>query len=132
MKHHKQMAKYDSFKFLNEAFFTVLMIGISAYLATQNIISVCAVLTSYLCFSQLIKPLEELHRILDELSESLILAQDFFKMTEIPHDFSYDQQEPVLKDINLSIEKGSFWGIAGPSGCGKSSLIKAICKLEKM
>lgn len=156
MKHHIQMAKYDSFKFLNEAFFTVLMIGISAYLATQNIISVGAVLTSYLCFSQLIKPLEELHRILDELSESLILAQDFFKMTEIPHDFSYDyqpassknnfsypflsiqhlnfsyhHQEPILKDINLSIERGHFWGIAGPSGCGKSSLIKAICKLEK-
>ncbi len=63
------------------------MIGISAYLATQNVICVGAVLTSYLCFSQLIKPLEELHHILDELSESSILAQDFFKITEIPHDF---------------------------------------------
>lgn len=62
MKHHKQMAKYDCWKFINEVTFTVLMIGISAYLATQGIISVGAVLTSYLCFSQLIKPLEELHR----------------------------------------------------------------------
>lgn len=34
------------------------------------------------------------------------------------------------KNMDLCIEKGSFWGIAGPSGCGKSSLIKAICKLE--
>ena len=36
MKHHMQMAKYDSLKFMNEAFFTVLMIGVSAYLASFN------------------------------------------------------------------------------------------------
>lgn len=157
MKHHKQMAKYDCWKFINEVTFTVLMIGISAYLATQGIISVGAVLTSYLCFSQLIKPLEELHRILDELSESVILADDFFKLAEIPNDFSYtevnkatsgsnvispfinikdlhfsyDNQASVLKNLNLAFEKGSFTGIAGPSGCGKSSFIKAVCKLEQ-
>lgn len=157
MKHHKQMAKYDCWKFINEVTFTVLMIGISAYLATQEIISVGAVLTSYLCFSQLIKPLEELHRILDELSESVILADDFFKLAEIPNDFSYtevnkatsdpniispfinikdlhfsyDNQASVLKNLNLSFEKGSFTGIAGPSGCEKSSFIKAVCKLEQ-
>ena len=156
MKHHIQMAKYDSLKFINEAFFTVLMIGISAYLATIDVISVGSVLTSYLCFSQLIRPLEELHRILDELSESVILANDFFKMTEIPNDFSYQNEpaqpsfvpaseaivrlrhltfsyqedRPILQNFNLTIPKGTFLGIAGPSGCGKSSLIKAICKLE--
>ena len=155
MKHHLQMAKYDSLKFMNEAFFTVLMIGVSAYLATIGMISVGSVLTSYLCFSQLIKPLEELHRILDELSESLILADDFFSITEIPNDFSYistaakpaktssgpllilqhltfgyQKDRPILNDFHLTIERGTFWGIAGPSGCGKSSLIKAICKLE--
>ena len=157
MKHHVQMAKYDSLKFANEAIFTVLMIGISAYLATQNVISIGDVLTSYLCFSQLIKPLEELHRILDELSESVVLAEDYFRMAELPSDFSYSpvlaasdsleptskaiellnlsfsygDGEPVLHGINLTVKKGMFIGVAGPSGCGKSSLIKAICKLEK-
>ncbi len=157
MSHHLQMAKYDSLKFLNQVFFTVLMIGISSYLATQGIISVGAVLTSYLCFSQLIRPLEELHRILDELSESLVLAEDFFEMAEIPPDFSYAASKPcaysqdtpqgivairhlnfsynhkdaILKGIDITIGKETFLGIAGPSGCGKSSLIKALCKLEK-
>lgn len=100
MRHHLQMAKYDCLKFINEVFFTVLMIGTSAWLAAQGKISVGAVLTSYLCFSQLIRPLEELHRILDELSESLILAEDFFKMADIPHDFSYDAISGVPSQEN--------------------------------
>ena len=158
MKHHKAMAMYDCLKFINQAFFTVLIIGISTYLATKNIISVGAVLTAYLCFNQLIKPLEELHRIFDELSECTVLATDFFKMVEIPNDFSYsevsskkeniktdsivdikdlmfyyneDEDKVILDNFNLQIDKGMFLGIAGPSGCGKSSLIKAISKLEK-
>ena len=158
MKHHKAMALYDCLKFINQAFFTVLIIGISTYLATKDIISVGSVLTAYLCFNQLIKPLEELHRIFDELSECTVLATDFFKMVEIPNDFSYrelpeksevietkpivkikdlmfyyneDKEKIILNKFNLDIDKGMFLGIAGPSGCGKSSLIKAITKLEK-
>lgn len=95
MKHHFQMAKYDCFKFLNEALFTVLMIGMSSWLATQGVISVGAVLTSYLCFIQLIGPLEELHRILDELSESMVLAKDFFSLVELPLDFSYQENQEL-------------------------------------
>lgn len=159
MKHHKAMAMYDCLKFINQAFFTVLIIGISTYLATKNIISVGSVLTAYLCFNQLMKPLEELHRIFDELSESAVLATDFFNMVEIPNDFSYmpvqdkekigtkldenivtlknltfyyneDKQKKILDNFELIVKEGTFLGIAGPSGCGKSSLIKAICKLE--
>lgn len=158
MKHHKAMARYDCLKFINQAVFTVLIIGLSTYLATKGIISVGSVLTAYLCFNQLIKPLEELHRIFDEVSECTVLAGDFFEMVEIPNDFSYlevknqlnnkitdeiinieglnfyyseDEEKLILKDFNLDINKGTYIGIAGPSGCGKSSLIKSICKLEK-
>ena len=158
MKHHKAMAMYDSLKFINQAVFTVLVIGISTYLATKNVISVGAVLTAYLCFNQLLKPLEELHRIFDEVSECTVLATDFFKMTEIENDFSYlpieaksenkvtneivnienvnfnyseNKDKLILDNFNIDIDKGMYLGIAGPSGCGKSSLIKSICKLEK-
>ena len=159
MKHHKAMALYDCLKFINQAVFTVLIIGISTYLATKGIITTGSVLTAYLCFTQLLKPLEELHRIFDELSECTVLAKDFFGMVEIENDFSYilpdkksrnikenesavkienltfyyneDKSKIILDDLNLDINKEMFLGIAGPSGCGKSSLIKAICKLEK-
>ncbi|KAF3384453.1 Metal resistance protein YCF1 [Penicillium rolfsii] len=41
--------------------------------------------------------------------------------------FGWDaDKEPVLKDINLSVARGSFTMLIGPSGCGKSTLLKAL------
>lgn len=157
MKHHKSMAFYDCLKFINEAVFSVLVIGISVLLASKGVISVGTVLTAYLCFTQLTGPLRELHRILDEFSECMVLAKDYFNLAELPIDFSYRVDESkhavpegsrveiknvnfaypekpeqlILKDVCLCIPEGMFLGIAGPSGCGKSSFIKVLDKLEK-
>ncbi len=108
MRHHVQMAKYDCLKFINEAVFTVLMIGTSTFLATKGSISVGSVLTSYLCFIQLITPLKELHRILDELSESLVLAKDFFRMMELPCDFSYESPAALPSEPSSEKDDSGF------------------------
>ncbi len=133
------------------------MIGISVLLASHGVITIGTVLTAYLCFTQLTGPLRELHRILDEFSESIVLAEDYFSMIELPLDFSYEPlpapadkitgnqvqlhdvrfsypekpAQDILYGINLNIQPGQFIGIAGPSGCGKSTLIKIIDKLEQ-
>ena len=157
MRHHRAMAKYDCLKFINEAVFSVLVIALSVVLAAQGRISIGTILTAYLCFTQLTGPLRELHRILDEASECVVLAEDYFQMMEIPKDFSYARPDltgpplagndvtlqnvsfaypekddtPILRDVSLKVKGGSFLGIAGPSGCGKSTLIKILDKLEK-
>jgi len=36
------------------------------------------------------------------------------------------EAEPVLRDVNLTINRGAFVGIVGPSGAGKTTLLRAI------
>ena len=43
---------------------------------------------------------------------------------------SYGKQ-PVLHNLNLTVEAGEFVVIVGPSGCGKSTLFRLICGLEE-
>ena len=40
--------------------------------------------------------------------------------------FGYDPARPVLRDINLTIPRGSVVGIMGQSGCGKTTLLRII------
>lgn len=40
--------------------------------------------------------------------------------------FGYDDADPVLRDVNLSLPRGSFHFLTGPSGAGKSSLLKLL------
>lgn len=51
---------------------------------------------------------------------------------EIRHlSLSYDQQS-VVKDCNLSLEKGQILSLLGPSGCGKSTILRAIAGLKSV
>ena len=41
--------------------------------------------------------------------------------------FTYrESNQPTLRDVNLTIQTGSFTGIAGPAGSGKSTLMHAL------
>lgn len=43
---------------------------------------------------------------------------------------SYDGINQVLKNIDLTIEKGELVTLLGPSGCGKSTLLRSLAGLE--
>ncbi|MEF8874734.1 MAG: ABC transporter ATP-binding protein [Candidatus Thermoplasmatota archaeon] len=40
--------------------------------------------------------------------------------------FSYDGDQKVLEDVNLSLEEGNILAIIGPNGSGKTTLLKCI------
>ena len=42
---------------------------------------------------------------------------------------TYDR-DPVLKGINLTIERGEFFSLLGPSGCGKTTTLRLIGGFE--
>lgn len=44
---------------------------------------------------------------------------------------SYGEQ-PILKGVSFSLEKGELLTIVGPSGCGKSTLLRCLAGLEEI
>jgi spermidine/putrescine transport system ATP-binding protein len=42
----------------------------------------------------------------------------------------YDQEDMVVKNLNLEIKKGEFLTILGPSGCGKTTTLRMIAGFE--
>ncbi len=78
-------------------------------------------------------------RITEVINEKTNLCNPQEPITEIPDgsivfqhvDFSYkkESQEPVLKDISLSIRSGETIGIIGGTGSAKSSLVSLISRL---
>ncbi len=154
IKHHIWMALYDATKYLNEAFFYVLVVSIAIYLAVTGAITNGDILTYSILFMSVLGPLREIHRILDEAHESSIKVQDLHELMTQPLDqsfqteqggpesstknvleikslsFSYsDTKQEVLSGIDLVIRSGEKIGVAGASGCGKSTLVKILLRL---
>lgn len=46
-------------------------------------------------------------------------------------DFAYQEAQPILKDINLTIKKGEMLAIVGKNGAGKTTLSSLICGFLK-
>lgn len=75
--------------------------------------------------------INEIHTFENESIEGKVYKTDFesgdIKLSNIS--FSYPgQNNPVLKNINLCIEKGKTTAIVGTSGSGKTSLLKILLK----
>ena len=45
---------------------------------------------------------------------------------------TYNQQQFILKDIHVDIQRGEFFVLVGPSGSGKSTLLNMIAGLESI
>ena len=44
----------------------------------------------------------------------------------------YDDGATALRDFNLEIPEGTFFGLLGPNGAGKTTLISAVCNLIRI
>lgn len=42
--------------------------------------------------------------------------------------FSYDDQNPILQNFNLTIQKGKRYLLKGPSGCGKTTVVNLLLR----
>lgn len=53
------------------------------------------------------------------------------KIRNLCKSFQTDQGDVhVVKDLNIDVERGSFFTLLGPSGCGKTTTLRCVMGLE--
>jgi len=158
LKHHRAMAGFDWLKAVNENLFHVGIIGYAIYLASRGQIPFGSVLTFSMLFLNIMRPLKDVHRILDEAFETSLQVNVLLNMLQQPVDQSFgactlrppklDGSVPLLSCIDLQVQyqtaqgprrildgvtldirQGQTIGIAGPSGSGKSTWLRAMLRL---
>ena len=159
VRHHFQMSLFGCAKALNEGLVHILVLGVAIYLAIQGRISFGDVLTFSLLFLNVMTPLGEIHRVLDEGHESSLQVGELLEMLAEPIDPSFatttaqvprlqpgepaivvddlhveystphEKHPQTLHGISLTIRHGETIGIAGRSGGGKSTFLKVLLRL---
>ncbi|MDY4251244.1 ABC transporter ATP-binding protein [Clostridium sp.] len=98
----------------------------------NNIIGPIATSSIYInrlkSLNPIIKKIEKI--IKDDIKEEFkYKLESFNEKIEINNvNFTYDGKKNVLKDINLTFEKGKKYALVGTSGCGKSTILKLILR----
>lgn len=139
-----------STRFINGLVYTGVGV-VGAFAAINGTISVGR-LSSFLSYAnQYTKPFNEISSVVTELQNALACAKrvfDFIEETPEIQDsedavvlekvdgtlrlenvsFSYRENVPLLKHLNLDVKPGQKIAIVGPTGCGKTTLINLLMR----
>ena len=159
VRHHFEMSLYGVRKAVNEGLFHILVLALATYLAIHQRISFGDVLTFSVLFLNVMSPLNEVHRVLDEGHEASLRVGDLLQMLQSPLDQAFNtpdreclaltkgrpmievedllvqyvtpdgRNRRALDHLSLTIYHGETIGIAGRSGSGKSTWIKVLLRL---
>ena len=158
-RHHRYMGAFDCSKQFCKISFQIAIIIISIMLISDGKMPAGAVITVSLLFQQMVKPIDDVYRFMDETASSVIKAKtllevvtshsdEVFEIKSCSGDISSTDiriHDVVVtnpeKDIPLAwyedivIPGEKIIALRGPNGCGKSSLIlvprEKSCYLEK-
>lgn len=149
-RHHRYMGSFDCLKQFCKISFQIVLLVASILLISHGKMSAGSVITVCLLFQQLVKPIDEVYRFIDETASSVIKAKVLLELAASPSDEIFDilssdeeasgndiRVEDVIvtnpeKDIplawyeNIVIPGREIVALQGPNGCGKSSLIRCL------
>ncbi len=127
-------------------------VGLTSALAAINGAMTVGALSCFLSYAnQYTKPFNEISGVITELQNALACAAHIFELIEetpqIPDSpdaivlddvkgnididnvsFSYTEEVPLIRDMNLSVRPGQKIAIVGPTGCGKTTVINLLMR----
>lgn len=139
-----------STRFVN-ALIYALLTGVGAWRIMAGQLSIGTLVTFLNYITQYTKPFNDISSVLAELQSALACGdrlyeileqsdlketgQDSFNWRELKGDivfeslnFSYQDEQPLMSDVNISVSAGSKVVIVGPTGAGKSTLINLLLR----
>lgn len=157
LKHHFYMISYDAVKatLQGAGLASLLYIGCTSVINQE--ITPGELASMILLFNNAMTPLEALHRVVDEVHESIIRILSMKKILNSEVDksssiqektsvftldknisaisvkklqYKYAEGKRVLNNLSFEVKPGEVVGITGPSGCGKSTLLNLISAIE--
>jgi len=128
---------------------TCLVLWFGAHLVLSGSLSPGSLVIFILYLGKMYKPMQELSKMTDSYSKALVgyervqevletdkEVKDLSGATRAPRfkgriefegvDFYYTPDNPILKDINLTIEAGQLVALVGPTGAGKTTIVSLI------
>ena len=139
-----------STRFINNISYILVCI-LGGLMAIRGQISVGRI-SSFLIYStQFSKPINEITGLMSQFQLALASAERVFSLLDEKEEedleskedvkrelkgdiifdqvyFSYDQENPLIEDLNLHIRPGSSVAIVGPTGAGKTTLINLLMR----
>lgn len=154
MHHHIKMMFFDSLKNANIILGNLIILLIGIYLVISGTISPGEIVTFNLLFNNVVIPLQNIHRFIDEAHEASLRTDDLREIMSEPLDKSYltdnsimitkkccphvievknlsygYKENTIFRNVSISLEKGKYYGVIGNTGCGKSTLLKLLMRL---
>src|SRR5690606_2870847 len=150
LKQRKTNYAFNAMKTFAEQVGVVLIIILTAYLVLDQQMSIGMIMYHILLFNNVSAPIRQLHRIYDQMNETLTYAEGFFEILDADHaieesgwitpeslkgefelrdvSFVYPNGTQALWNVNMRIPAGKTVAFVGLSGAGKSTLINLLCK----
>lgn len=149
-KHHYYMGTFDCIKQLCKIFFQVLLLLVSVEMISKGLMSAGSVITVCLLFQQLVKPIDDVYRFMDETASSVLKAKVLVEIDKTGMDSVYeisstnitvsdadivlenvsittpDGKEVLAKYDSIIIPCGKKVALKGVNGCGKTTLVRSL------
>lgn len=128
---------------------TCLVLGYGARLVLNGTLTAGVLIVFLLYLGKMYKPIRELSKMTDTISKASVgyeriqevmetesHVRDLPRARRAPHfkgkiefdnvSFSYNPEQPILKDLSFEVEPGQLVAFVGPSGTGKTTILSLI------